>query len=97
MSDLISDQPLFTRHVDHRGALKAEEVSRRLVIHDNDRTFTLLIMKATSFLFALGLGALVLAHSGPETHSNVKDLSIESNWDSAIGKGIPALVELYVL
>ena len=54
-------------------------------------------MKATSFLFALGLGALVLAHSGPETHSNVKDLSIESNWDSAIGKGIPALVELYVL
>ena len=54
-------------------------------------------MRATSFLVTLGLGALALAHSSPEAHSNVNDLSIQSKWDSAIGKGIPALVELYVL
>ena len=53
-------------------------------------------MKVTSFFFTLGLGALVLAHSGQETRTNVKDISAQSDWDSTIGKGAPALVELYV-
>lgn len=54
-------------------------------------------MKVASFFFTLSLGALALAHAGPETRSNVVDLSVESKWDTTIGKGVPALVELYVL
>jgi len=53
-------------------------------------------MKVTSFFFTLGLGVLALAHGGHETRSNVRDLSAPSSWDSTIGKGVPALVELYV-
>ena len=53
-------------------------------------------MKVTSFFFILSLGALALAHGSPEPHSNVLDLSSPAKWDSSIGKGIPALVELYV-
>ena len=53
-------------------------------------------MKVTSFFFTLGLGVLALAHGGHETRSNVRDLSAQSSWDSTIGKGAPALVELYV-
>ena len=64
--------------------------------HNTDRTFSLLTMKVTSFFFTLGLGALAFAHSGHETSTNVKDLSAPSKWDSTIGKGAPALVELYV-
>lgn len=52
-------------------------------------------MKVTSFFFTLGLGVLALA--GHETRTNVRDLSAQSSWDSTIGKGAPALVELYVL
>ena len=52
-------------------------------------------MKVTSFFFTLGLGVLALAHGGHETRSNVRDLSAQSSWDSTIGKGAPALVELY--
>jgi len=53
-------------------------------------------MKVTSLFFTLGLGALGLAHAGHETRTNVKDVSSQSVWDNTIGKGAPALVELYV-
>lgn len=55
------------------------------------------MMKVTSLFLSLGLSALALAHAGHETRSNVKDISAQSSWDSTIGKGVPALVELYVL
>jgi hypothetical protein len=51
-------------------------------------------MKVASFFFTLGLSALALADSNAP--SNVRDLAAQSNWDSTIGKGVPALVELYV-
>lgn len=54
-------------------------------------------MKVTSLFFTLSLGALALAHAGHEPRSNVADLSAQSKWDSSIGKGVPALVELCVL
>ena len=64
--------------------------------HNTNCTFSPSTMKVTSFFFTLGLGALALAHGGHETRTNVKDLSAPSNWDSTIGKGVPALVELCV-
>lgn len=75
--------------------LKATEV-QPLSGHNTDRTFFLPTMKVTSLFFTLGLGVLALAHKGQETRTNVKDLSAQSSWDAAIGKGVPALVELYV-
>lgn len=77
----------------HR-CLKAEEVADRPVTNTNC-TFLPPTMKVTSFFFTLGLGVLALA--GHETRTNVRDLSAQSSWDSTIGKGAPALVELYVL
>lgn len=75
--------------------LKAEKVSHRPVTTPTV-TFPPPTMKVTSFFFTLGLGALAFAHSGHTTPTNVKDLSAQSDWDSTIGKGVPALVELYV-
>jgi len=97
-SNLIASfsQPVFTRHVDYSGVLKSQR-NQSPPGHNTDRTFSPLTMKVTSLFFSLGLGALALAHSGHETRSNVKDISAQSSWDSTIGKGVPALVELYVL
>jgi hypothetical protein len=82
-------------HGEHHGCLKDKEISHGLVITPI-RAFSPLTMKVSSFFFALGLGVLALAHSGHETRTNVKDISAQSSWDSTIGKGVPALVELYV-
>ena len=53
-------------------------------------------MKVASFFFTLGLSTLALADNGHGARTNVRDLSAQSSWDSTIGKGVPALVELYV-
>lgn len=97
VSDLIS-QPVFARHVDYseaHGCLKAKEINNRPVTTPTVPSPPL-TMKVTSLLSTLGLGALALAHSSPETRTNVKDVSAQSAWDSTIGKGAPALVELCV-
>lgn len=87
---------MFTRHVDYdeTRVLKSQRNQPRSG-NNTDRTFSPPTMKVASLLFTLGLGALAIAHPGHES-TNVKDVSAQSTWDSTIGKGVPALVELYV-